>query len=293
MSTYNGEKYLKEQLDSILNQSYKNIEIVIRDDGSSDNTVNIIKEYMQKYNNIILECGENLGYINSFFELLKIADADYYAFADQDDIWIENKIELAVNSLNKLNNEKPNMAFSNSDYYDNEMNFIGASEKNKAYSFMFSLYECVTQGMTIVINKTARNITINNLPEKCFSHEWWIYIICSSLGEIAYDDVTTVKYRRDRKNVTAEGRGVLAVLAWRIKKLVFGGGMKEIKRQQLEFKSHFYNKVSDEYKSILDLFIYEKYSFIKAIRKAFYPNKIRRKLTDEIAVRIFFVLGIL
>ena len=124
MSTYNGEEFVAEQMDSILNQTYKNIEIVVRDDGSKDSTTKIIKEYQKKYKNIKLYEGENLGFIKSFFELLKLVEADYYAYADQDDIWIENKIELAVNSLNKLDDSKPNMAFGNSDYYNENMQFI-------------------------------------------------------------------------------------------------------------------------------------------------------------------------
>jgi len=292
MSTYNGEKYLKEQLDSILEQSYKNIEIIIRDDGSIDNTVNILKEYQQKHKNIIVECGENLGYINSFFELLKMANANYYAFADQDDIWLENKIELAVNSLNLLNDSKPNMAFSNSDYYDTEMNLLGVGVKNKKYSFLFSLYECVTQGMTIVINQAAKDMTVNNLPDKCFSHEWWIYMICSSMGEIGYDDITTVKYRRDRKNVTAEGQGMLAVLIWQIKNLVLGGGIKNIKMQQHEFKRIFYNQLPNENKKIVDFFIYKNYNFIKSFKKVFCFKKVRRRLTDDIKLRILFIFGV-
>ena len=84
LSTYNGEKYVKEQIDSFLNQTYKNVEIIVRDDGSKDSTVKILKEYQNNYNNIKLTVGKNLGFIKSFFELLKLGDADYYAFADQD-----------------------------------------------------------------------------------------------------------------------------------------------------------------------------------------------------------------
>ena len=111
ISTYNGEKYIKEQIDSILNQTYKNIEIVIRDDGSSDSTIEIIKEYQKKHSNIILKEGTNVGFIKSFFQLLGLADSDYYAYCDQDDVWMENKIELAVNALNEADNTKPNMVF--------------------------------------------------------------------------------------------------------------------------------------------------------------------------------------
>ena len=103
LSTYNGEKYLKEQLDSLLNQTYKNIDIYIRDDGSKDETVNIIKKYQNEYDNIHLEEGKNLGFIKSFFELLKNGDenVDIYSYCDQDDIWEEDKIERAVKFINK------------------------------------------------------------------------------------------------------------------------------------------------------------------------------------------------
>ena len=181
ISTYNGEKYLKEQLNSIFNQTYSNIEIVIRDDGSSDGTIDLIKEYQQKYSNITLEKGNNVGFIKSFFALLNLANADYYAYCDQDDVWLENKIELAVNALNKADNTKPNMVFGNSDYYDENMNFSSKGEQHKTFSFQNSLYECVAQGMTMTINQVAKEMITQNIPEKCLFHDWWTYMICSGL----------------------------------------------------------------------------------------------------------------
>ncbi len=293
LSTYNGEKYLKEQIDSILNQTYKNIELIIRDDGSKDNTISILKEYEKKHNNIRLVQGENLGFLKSFFELLKMSNADYYSYADQDDIWIENKIEIAVNSLNKLDDTKPNMAFSNSDYYNENMELIAEGEKNKKYSFLMSLFSCVGQGMTMVINDKARRVIIENLPEKCLFHDWWTYMICAGLGEISYNNVTTVKYRRMEKNATSEGQGIIKLFIWRFKNLVFGDGMKDIKNQMLYYKKIYYNDLSDDKKKILDLFANEKYNFFVALKKAFYPKRIRSKMIDEIMLRILFVLGVL
>ena len=103
MSTYNGEMFLEKQLDSILAQNYP-IELLIRDDGSSDRTVEIIKRYQKKNKNICLVEGHNLGVISSFFELFRIADesADYFALADQDDIWFPNKVERAVSAFHSL-----------------------------------------------------------------------------------------------------------------------------------------------------------------------------------------------
>lgn len=295
LSTYNGEKYLREQIDSILNQTYKNFELIVRDDGSKDSTVAIIKEYIEKSDKeITLIEGKNLGFIKSFFDLLKRADADYYSFADQDDIWMPNKIELAVNSLNKLDNTKPNMAFSNVDYYDTEMNFMGKGDsEGKNPSFLNSLYECINQGMTMVINKKARDYIINNIPEKCFFHDWWTYMICTGFGNVVQDDVVTVKYRRAKTNATVEGQGKITLLVWRIKKLFLGDGMKDIKKQITIFKNLFYKDLSDENKKILNTFEGEKYNFFRALKKTFYPKKIRRKLIDDLSVRLFFLLGIL
>ena len=103
MSTYNGEKYLREQIDSILNQDYPEISLLIRDDGSTDGTVDILKEYAQKYRDIDYYVGENLGVQNSFFDLMKRADkrAYYYAFADQDDVWLPGKIKRAIELLER------------------------------------------------------------------------------------------------------------------------------------------------------------------------------------------------
>ena len=100
MSTYNGEKYLKEQLDSILNQNSIIVDILIRDDGSTDKTLNILDEYNKKYNNIRYYTGENLKSAKSFLDLLFTAgEYDYYSFSDQDDVWDRDKLLVAVSKL--------------------------------------------------------------------------------------------------------------------------------------------------------------------------------------------------
>lgn len=292
MSTYNGEKYLKEQIDSLLNQTYKNITIVIRDDGSSDNTVNIINDYKKKSNNIKLIDGKNMGFIKSFFALLKDADGyDYYAYCDQDDIWMTNKIERAVEYLNKCDSNIPTLYFSNSDYYDENMNFVATAPKNKIYNFRNSLVECVSQGMTMVINKKTRDIMAENIPENCLYHDWWTYMICSGFGKIIYDDNSLVKYRRHNKSVTVEGKSKLELLIFRIKKFLVGDSLNQIKKQIREYEKYYSNKLNYNDRKLLKLFTNKKYSFINSIKKTFYPKRFRRKLTDEICVRILFLFG--
>ena len=293
MSTYNGEKYIKEQLDSIINQTYNNIDIVIRDDGSKDNTVKIIESYQKKYANIKLVTGKNLGFIKSFFELLRLVEADYYAYADQDDVWMSNKIELAVEELNKLDDSKPNLAFGNSDYYDENMKLISEGEKNRKYSFRMALFSCVTQGMTMTINKKARDMIVKNPPKTCFFHDWWTYLICIGMGNIVYSNVTVVKYRRMKTNATVEGQGYFRLFIWRIKNLLMNDGIKDIKRQMINFKKTYYNNLSDENKKELDLFSNEKYNFFRALKKVFYSKKLRSRAIDDIMLRVLFLIGVL
>lgn len=292
MSTYNGENYIAEQLDSLINQKYKNIEIYIRDDGSTDKTKEIIKEYMQKVKNIHLIEGINIGFMNSFFELLKISnDFDYYAYCDQDDVWMEDKIERAVKFLEGTDKDKPVLYFSNSDYYDSDMNFLGTAEVNKVYNFRNSLVECVTQGMTMVINETTRKFIVQNKAENVLFHDWWTYMICSGFGQIVYDNKSLVKYRRHNKSVTSEGKNIIQLLIWRINNFLFSDKLKQIKAQLKEYKKLYYTNLSDENKKILNLFTNEKYYFKIAIKKTFYPKRFRKKFFDEILVRILFIIG--
>ena len=291
MSTYNGEKYIAEQLDSLINQTYRNLEIVIRDDGSKDDTINIIKEFQKKANNITLVEGENVGFINSFFELLNIdSNADYYAYCDQDDIWMENKIERAVSFLEKTDENKPVLYFSNSDYYDTNMNFLATAEKNKIYNFRNSLVECVTQGMTMVINNTTRQTIINNKPQNCLYHDWWTYMICSGFGEIVYDDESLVKYRRHNKSVTVEGKSPIQLLLFRIKKFLVEDSLKTVKKQWKDYEEFYYKDLNKENQKLIKLFTH-KYNFLTALKKTFYPKRFRRKFIDEISVRLLFLFG--
>ena len=291
LSTYNGEKFLKCQIDSILNQTYKDFDLIIRDDGSKDSSVKIIEQYIKENSNIKLIKEENIGFIKSFYKLLEISEGyEYYCFADQDDFWECEKIELLVNELKKTNENTPNMVYSDSDYYDEELRFIKKGHTNRIGNFRNSLVECVSQGMTMMINKTARDIVIKKKSKNSIFHDQWCYMVCSSLGEIKYVHKALVRYRRLNSSFTAEGRGIIAVFRWRIKKLIVGGGLKKFKTQILDFKELFYEEQNEENKKILDLFS-EKYNLKNAIKKCFYPKRFRRKILDEFIVRVLFLFG--
>lgn len=116
-------------------------------------------------------------------------------------------------------------------------------------------------------------------------------MICSGFGKIIYDSESLVKYRRHNKSVTLEGESQFKLLIWRIKKFLLGDSLKQIKVQIKEYDKLYSDKLNNEDRKLLKLFTKDKYNFLIALRKAFYPKRYRRKITDEISVRILFIFG--
>lgn len=293
MSTFNGEQYLEEQLQSLFNQTYSNIKIYVRDDGSTDETKQILEKYKDKIT--IIENTQNLGVTQSFFYLLNsINNAEYYAFCDQDDIWLPNKIERAVEKLEKSEKEIPTMYFSDYDYYDENMNYINRSAVNKnGPSFQNALVECISLGMNMVINHSLRDILVKNKMEKAMYHDWIIYLISTGIGNVFYDREVTVKYRRHSKNASNANQNFIKFQIWRIKQIFKKSYFKQVKKQLIEFENNYKEKLSEKDKRLLSLFTKRKYNFINAIKKAFYPHMFRQKILDDIFIRILFIIGII
>jgi len=198
LSTYNGERYLEELIESLLNQRDVNVNILVRDDGSKDRTVEIIKEYMKKYSNIDLYLGENLGYAKSFWNLVKTSssDYDYYAFCDQDDIWEENKIISAIQLIEKENKAKPVLYTSNVKCVNNNKEYINynAFPVDRVLSQYETFQKSILPGCTFVFNNAAKKILemYNGFME---SHDWATYAIITTFGKVIYDKESYILYR--------------------------------------------------------------------------------------------------
>lgn len=211
LSTYNGGKFLEQQLDSIIKQSYKNWRIVIRDDGSKDNTVDIIKSYVNKYCDKIIFIEDNyehLGACQSFSRLLHYTSADYIMFCDQDDIWLPEKIEVSVMKMKELEatyNNVPILVHSNLKLIDSDLNIISNSfwKYQKLNPKLIGINNLIIQnnvtGCTMMINKTLKELCAE-IPEKAIMHDWWIALVTSAFGVFGYINRPLVLYRQHDKN---------------------------------------------------------------------------------------------
>lgn len=215
MSTYNGQKYIERQIDSILNQENVSIELLIRDDGSSDNTVEIIHKMSQVNKNIKLYCGNNLGFTYSFYDLINHASGyDFYAFSDQDDIWHNNKIHDAII---KMSNEYILYA-SNMTIVDENLNKLGILYSNFNYERNL-LIKCFPFynpfGCTIVWKDSLQRKLYNNLPNLRVPHDLWIHIVASFNGKVYIDQKPQILHRIHGENACGIGRNFIT----RLKKL--------------------------------------------------------------------------
>ncbi|CAM4015524.1 glycosyltransferase [Arcobacter cloacae] len=203
MCTYNGSRFIKEQLDSILDQTYDNLEIVIVDDNSKDNTVEIINEYIQKDKRIkLFENTYNLGFVKNFEKAISLCVGDYIALADQDDIWKTNKLEIFLNEI-KTNiliysdsiviDENSNI--SNKEFIRSNANLV-KGKCNK--SFIFS--NCVS-GNTLMFKKEIIPYIIP-IPLSVSFHDIWIAFVASTIGTITYTEESYTYYRRYNEQVT-------------------------------------------------------------------------------------------
>lgn len=209
LATYNGEKYIKEQIDSILNQSYKNIRLIISDDCSKDKTQEILKEYEKKDNRIELHIQEkNLGVVKNIEFLLKQVKNKYYMLSDQDDVWLPEKIEKSLETLLKNNVD---LVFGDLEVVDQDLktmypsfgDFMLLNKKINKYinsNRLNYIYNCVT-GCTILAKKeTIQKILPLPKKSKYLIHDHWIGLMTSIYGKVAYMPEKYIKYRQHGNN---------------------------------------------------------------------------------------------
>ena len=211
MATYNGEKYICQQIDSILSQTCKDWELYIHDDGSTDNTIAALESYVEKYpNKIHLIDGKSTGGAKyNFFYLFGQVEAPYYMTCDQDDVWLDKKIELTYDKMLTIENKAdvPCLVYTELRVVDSELNTIADTmsgyqslDCHKRTINQFILQNSVT-GCTMMVNMALRDKMLHITDiDNTIMHDWWAALVAAQFGKTAFIDEPTILYRQHGDN---------------------------------------------------------------------------------------------
>lgn len=302
MATYNGEKYLREQLDSIVDQTYKNWVLYVSDDLSSDNTVSIIQEYCKKYPQkiILLDYKTKKGGASSNFSYLfnNIDKADYYMFSDQDDKWKPNKIEKSIEIIKSMKKSglKNNLVYCDAELVDGNMNSMGTTfitndnlvfkEDNRPGILIYNF----AAGAAMLLDNDLYEI-IGRIPECSHIHDWYCMIYAIYFGNVRCIKDELYYYRQHQGNVYgAKDKITVKWLKNYFKENSISGTYRRLKKQSRDLLiaqhrvieyvyQHSKQNMSIENKNIMQAYLslFEKKSKLKKIsiiiKNKFYMNR--------------------
>ena len=254
LSTYNGEKYLNQLITSVLSQKDVCVDLLVRDDGSSDTTLKILKKYENEHFKVYT--GKNLKPARSFLDLIEKAPLtyDYYALCDQDDVWNVDKLKSAVKYLKQAQN--PALYSCAVDITDKDLNHIKFSKHRNTFEKPLSdILTFGTPGCTFVFNKKLLEVLKEYSPKVCSMHDSWVSFVCLAVnGKFFYDESPHIYYRQHDNNVLGAQKHSIAKILKEIilyegikrsdmaKEVLIGYGEKmtpEIKDAFLDFSYYF------------------------------------------------------
>tara|TARA_B000000460_G_scaffold63466_1_gene43188 strand:- start:1 stop:942 length:942 start_codon:yes stop_codon:yes gene_type:complete len=267
LSTYNGTKYLEEQLDSILNQTYSNYVIVARDDGSYDDTIQLLNKYAKKFTDkfhLLEQDLLNLGASDSFSYLIEYVlenkqslglESAYMMFCDQDDIWSLEKIHKQIDEMLKVEKQQtgtkpiPVLIHSNLRVVSEEKSLIAESfvhyqgleiERNRFTNLVISN---VVTGCTVFINEALARKAVP-VSKEAIMHDWWLSLVASAFGKLVFIDAPLVSYRQHDANAIGAKESVQSTLVDRsFWQKTLGcksnAHLSEVARQAADFRNRF------------------------------------------------------
>jgi len=221
LSTYNGATYLADQLESLLGQSHDNWVLYWRDDGSADTTVEVVERFAARAGQgrcvQLTQSGTHHGATRSFLSLLRavaptLAEGDAVAFADQDDVWLPDKIARGLAGLDSVAAHRPAVYCARQILVDATLNRIGLSawQPSGPTGFPAALAQNVATGCTVMLNPAAARLVASSRPAPATLHDWWCYLLVTAAGGVLLRDAEpSVLYRQHATNAVGAPISVL------------------------------------------------------------------------------------
>ncbi|MGT2847115.1 glycosyltransferase family 2 protein [Streptococcus massiliensis] len=263
MSTYNGEKFLEQQIESIQQQTFPDWNLLIRDDGSSDATVQIIERFVKQDPRIrfINEAGEgNLGVIKSFHRLLDFEAADYYFFSDQDDVWLPDKVAMQMLTAAEYETDQPLLVYTDLKVVDQDLNvvhesMIRAQSGHANTELLQELTENTVTGGVSMINHSLARLWTGKEQHALLMHDWYLALLATAFGHLVYLDQAGELYRQHDSNVLGARTLRKRMQNWLRPHLLFTKYWKLIADSQEQAKNLLPLPLSAEKKELIEHFV--------------------------------------
>ena len=275
LATYNGERYIREQLDSILNQDYENWVVRASDDASTDSTYEILTEYKEKYPDkfILGKNQEGFGSAKlNFFHLIQQSTCNYVMCCDQDDVWLPNKISLTLQAMKYTEQDgKPTLIHTDLKVVDHELqilseSFFEHSNLRKEFSYEDVLIQNHVTGCTMMMNRSLVDLISRETDyEDILMHDWMAAVLATGLGQVGYVDCPTILYRQHAVNSVGAKKYGFALLISKLKNNSIRKSLVDTTKQA--------GQIAKTYETVLSK---EKYQLACEYSQIFSKNKIYR-----------------
>jgi glycosyltransferase involved in cell wall biosynthesis len=293
LSTYNGERYLREQLDSFISQeNFSEIKVLIRDDGSTDSTLKILSEYENKYGFEIIR-GENLGLNASMQMLVEARDrgCDFFAFSDQDDVWFNGKVKRGVTLLSEKDDGRPALYVSTSTITDSELNPKGHTFiPKKPLTFYNAMIQNVCPGHAQICNAALADILEKNFSHDMMVYDYWTYLLASATGNVYFDKTETAYYRQHENNAIGYGTSRFKVLKARIARIKTRKSILNAK-QLYALCEVAHDIIPREYLKESESFFKCQRSFFTRLKYFFISKAYRQTKTETLIFKFMYLFG--
>ncbi|MEO8101646.1 MAG: glycosyltransferase family 2 protein [Betaproteobacteria bacterium] len=295
LSTFNGGNFLQQQLNSLYEQTYPGIRIMVRDDGSTDATWSILERAQSEKRIELLVQHDNLGAARSYFELLqraRLMGADFVAFCDQDDVWMPGKLSRAIAALSGVGHERAAMYSSRLEIVGRDLTHVGFTPLPEQVGFGNALVENVCVGCTIVLNRPAIELVGGNLPARALVHDWWCYLTLSCFGEIVYDRDAPIKYRQHGHNTFGAAQGTMDRLKRNLRRFAGKGNGRHWQSEQAAmFMATFGERIPIVPRQLLSRFIGARSAWWPRLRLACSREIWRQRKFDGLVMRVLMMIN--
>lgn len=295
LSSYNGEAYIRKQMDSILAQENVSVVLTVRDDGSTDGTKDILSEYKERCENVQVIYGQNLGVIHSFFSLLSAVseEAKYIALADQDDIWLPDKLYHALKKIKQVEQGQPVVYCSGLALIDGEDKPLPSAIRYPLVKTEFgnALVENMCTGCTCVVNRELVELLQGHTNSFTIMHDFWIYLVGTCFGTVVYDRESYTLYRQHGNNELGAATTLFENYRRRIKNFKKHRG--QLTRQAGAFLAEYGECMQEEKKELLSCFVTyktNKKNKWKLIRQGLV---FRQRKSDNIIMKLMLLLELI